>query len=409
MSGYHAKLSPSGAHRWMPCPGSTILEAPFPNTSSTFADEGTAAHELASWCLIEKRDALDYLGTKIKVNNADYVVDADMARYVQNYVDLVRQEAEGGSLLTEQRVPIGQMTGEEGATGTADAVIIDGANRRIKVIDLKYGMGVKVDALDNPQLMMYALGAVDQYEMLADFAEITMIIHQPRLNHVSEFHVVRAQLEAFRTDVEVAAERVTEAGILATVGATDEEIRDGGFLQPGQKQCRFCKAKAVCPALRAEVADTVGRASAADFAEFMPVEVSPETETDYLSVAMGKVQLVEDWCRAIRAETERRLLAGQPVAGYKVVMGNRGKSQWVDEEAVAKLMKGFRLRNEEMFDQKLISPTKAKKLLEGNPRRIEKLEKLITRPAGKPSVALATDRRSEVTVSAVADDFRDLI
>jgi len=403
----HATLGPSGAHRWMPCPGSIVLEEPFPNGSTIFADEGTAAHELAARVLLGGGKAIDHIGAKIEVGDNTFTVDIDMAKHVQDYVNLVRQEAAGGELLVEQRLPISQLTGEDDAGGTADAVILNVATRALKIVDLKYGMGVKVDALDNPQLQMYALAATDHYSLLGDFDEVSMLIHQPRLNHVGEFHVATAQLEAFRGDVADAAARVDEA--TAQHGVMPKAEWAEAYLQPGQKQCKFCRAKSVCPALRREVADTVGRASVSDFAKFMPVAVTDTTEADYLSLAMDKVALIELWCKAVREETERRLLNGKPVAGYKLVQGRKGNAQWTDETAVAKLMKSFRLRNEEMYDWKLISPSQAKKLLGNTPRRWEKLDKLTTRSAGKPSVVHATDKRDEMSFKSAVDDFRSLV
>jgi hypothetical protein len=176
-------------------------------------------------------------------------------------------------------------------------------------------------------------------------------------------------------------------------------------LVPGEKQCRFCKAKAVCPALAAEVAEVVSGSATLD--EF----VAPDTTTgdNYLSVAMSKVELVEHWCKAVRAEVERRLLAGQSVDGYKLVEGKRGNRKWNNETEVEALFKSFRLRQDEMYDYSLISPTKAEKLLKDTPKRWERAQALISRAEGKPSVAPATDKRSALTVQSVADDFRDLI
>jgi hypothetical protein len=124
---------------------------------------------------------------------------------------------------------------------------------------------------------------------------------------------------------------------------------------------------------------------------------------------MSKVGMVEDWCKAVRAEVERRLLAGQTVDGYKLVEGRRGNRTWSDEGAVEKLFKSFRLRQEEMYDLKLISATKAEKLLKENPKRWAKTEQLITRSDGKPSVAPATDKRPAMDVKPVLDDFQGLI
>lgn len=402
MSVFHARLSPSGAHRWMTCAGSVRLEAPFPDRGGVFAEEGTAAHELAAAVLLGDKAAVDFIGTEIAVASNTYPVTREMADFVQDYVDLIRAEAAGAELRVEQRLPIGQITGEEGAMGTADAVILDVPNRNIKVIDLKFGRGVRVEALDNPQLQMYALGALDQYSVVGDFDTITMIIHQPRLNHVAEFHVPLEGLEAFREDAKRSAAVVFEA--LDGDMTADWQAQ---YLNAGPKQCKFCKAKATCPALRMTVAEVVSRASIDDFADCLPVAVEQSTDADYLSMAMDKVELVEGWSAAIRAEVQRRLLDSQPVPGYKMVRGRPGNTAWKDEKEIEKLFKSFRLRQEEMYDFKLISPTKAKKLLLDSPRRLAKAEQHMHRPEGKPSVAPATDPRPAMATVATADDFRD--
>ena len=388
----HAKLSPSGAHRWMACPGSVNLEAPFPDTSSVYAAEGTVAHDVAAQCLIDNRDPASFIGDVMEVDGFTFTVDKAMADYVADYVKLVRDLANGKTLYAESKVPIGHLTGEEGATGTSDAVIIDVAERNLSIVDLKYGMGVTVEANDNPQLLMYALGAFEMYNILCDFDTVSMYIHMPRLNYVAECHISTQELLDFGATVWQAASR------------TRSEVT---YTTPGEKQCRFCKAKATCPALRTAITEIVGGSASLD--EFLPEVPDMQTGDNYLSVAMAKVGLVEDWCKGVRAEVERRLLAGQTVDGFKLVEGRKGNRKWSDEAEVEALLKSFRMRQDEMYDMSLISPTKAEKMFKSNPKRWEKVEALTSRSDGKPSVAFATDKRSEMAVSSVADDFRDLL
>lgn len=393
----HAKLSPSGAHRWMACPGSVTLEADFPDTSSAYAREGTAAHELAAMVLEDPSSTANhYVGKKIAFDDHGeevvWPITKEMADYVDDYVKFVRERAVGKILHVECKLSIGHITGEDGATGTSDVVIIDREQEAIEVIDLKYGMGVRVDAENNEQMQFYALGALYEYELISDFSYITMVIHQPRLNHVSEWNIPVDQLRRFEEEARHAADKVRW---------------EEPTFNPSEKQCRFCKAKATCSALRAEVTDIVFGAATID--EFTPQAVDSQTGDNYLPVAMSKVGLVEDWCKAVRAEVERRLLAGQTVDGYKLVEGRKGNRAWSDESAVEQLFKSFRLRQEEMYDFKLISATKAEKLLKENPKRWAKTEQLITRSDGKPSVAPATDKRPAMGVKPVLDDFQGLM
>jgi hypothetical protein len=388
----------------MACPGSVVLEAAFPDQSSVYAAEGTLAHEIASQCLIHNLYPSMYLGEEHTIDGFDFTVGQDMEGHVLDYIKLVRELAEGKTLYVESKVPIDHLTGEQGATGTSDVVIVDVAGRNLSIVDLKYGMGVRVEAEGNPQLMMYALGALEMYGVLCDFDTVSMYIHMPRLNYVGEYHISTAELLKFGEEVRLAAGHVQLAQSLEL--AEDDDISDG-FFNPGEKQCRFCKAKSTCPALRAEVAEIVG--GSATLEDFMPEVPDMQTGDNYLSMAMAKVGLVEDWCKGVRAEVERRLLAGQKVDGFKLVEGRRGNRKWADEAEVEALFKSFRMRADDMYDKSLISPTKAEKLFKSNPKRWEKVEALTSRSDGKPSVAFATDKRSELTVQSVADDFSDLL
>jgi hypothetical protein len=383
MSGLHAKLSPSGAHRWMRCPASPALEAPYPDDSSPYAAEGTLAHLLASEELDGTKPAAERIGEKHTIDGFDFMVDKVMVAYVEDYVKLVREYAQGGVLLVEQRVPIGHMTGETDATGTSDAVIIHAAEKRLTVVDLKYGMGVKVYADGNEQAMMYALGAMEAYEQLGDFDDICMVIHQPRLNHVAEHWIRADDLMAFAKKVSSGAE--------ATRNDKAEPV-------PGEKQCKFCKAKSRCPALQAIVDETTDEiATADDFADL---------GDNALSIAMGRVDLIEQWCKSIRAEVERRLTKGLDVTGYKLVEGRKGNRAWSDAKDAQDRLSAV-LKRDELYEEKFISPATAEKLLKKDPEGLKLLDELTHRPEGKLSVAPAADKRPEKATTAVADDFAD--
>jgi len=387
----HARLAPSGAHGWMNCPGWESDK-----TGSKYADEGTAAHTLASWCLTEQKPAVAYLGRVIPVNGHDFVVDEAMAEPVQRYVDKVIEYAGSvlpsgevrliHSLLVEQAVPIAHVTGEEGAEGTSDAIILTN-DGEIQVHDLKFGQGERIDAEENPQLMLYALGALRLVEeFLGEEPErVRCVIHQPRLNHLSEWDCSVERLVAFASEANAAARRY---GL--------------GPLNPGKKQCRWCARKATCKVLAAFVQEETG----ADFEALTPP--SPPDHAHSLASQMAAVDLIEDWCRAVRAEVERRLFAGEEVEGYKLVEGKRGARAWSDETEAESTLKSMRLKVEEMYTFKLLSPTQAEKLLKDSPKRWERVKSLISQSQGKPSVAPITDKRPALVVGKTEDDFESL-
>lgn len=416
----HYTLSPSGAHRWMSCIGSAKMEEGLPDDPSEYADEGTAAHMLAKIAWDEKRDTAAYVGRRLDLGHKTWEVTEDMADEVRKYLNTLKALSVNGETFTEVEIPLGHLTGEEGSTGTADATIIDVANKELIGADLKYGMGVRVFAKDNPQLMMYLLGEYDEYSLIHDITQVRGIIHQPRLDHVDEWTWTIAELEEFREKVRDKAKMATE--VLALTDKAEIER----WLLPGKHQCQFCKAKAICPALSKRVQKDIG----ADFEVLAVVadparpDAKPPIETlipqnaDDIGVKMDAADVMEMWIKAVRARVETLLLQGikvpSPSGGYKLVEGRLGNRAWSSKDEAEKLLKSFRLKTEEMYDLSVISPTSAEKLLEKkHPKQWTKAQEIITRaPAGK-SVAHMADKRPAVevatTTSADFDAGDDLI
>lgn len=413
----HAKFSPSAAHRWLSCPGSMIMEKDMANTSSAHADEGTAAHFLASECLERDRNATDFLNCfiVIKKGNAEwdqeaaetrsgFMVDLEMAEFVQKYVDAVRSQAEGNELLVEQRVNFSSFIDAENAFGTGDAIII--GQTEIQIHDLKYGRGVKVDAEGNEQLKLYALGALSDFGMFGDFTHARLVIHQPRLGHVSESVVTIEDLYDF------AHRAKNTVQMIKAIDAGTALFQEKDMLNPGEKQCHWCKAKATCPALTKAVIETVAGEfddlSACDLeAEIkQAVENVPQHENQMLAKLYAALPLIESWSKAVSIAVADKLHGGEQVPGFKLVQGRAGNRTWSNAEEAEQVLKGMRLKVEDMYDLKLISPTNAEKLQKAGvigPRQWSKVQDLIVRPDGKPTVAPESDKRPALEVNPLND------
>lgn len=424
MPAAHSKFSASKAKRWLDCAGSMVLEVGLPNTSSKYADEGTKAHALAEHVLNDPLDVVSpascvgaMFNYEANGKTVSTVVSADMAEHVTVYVDNIKQYAEGGELMVEQKLNYADFLGlpKDAAWGTSDVVIIKGDE--IQVHDLKYGMGELVSPERNPQMMLYALGALAAFDgLVGSFNRVRMVIHQPRVVKApQEWDCSVDELMAFAVEAKKAVHLVkaAELGQKSIAEGTKTQAEwEAEYLKPSTGACRWCKAKATCPKLRAEVAATVAlesdAASPEDFADLAPISVHSGVDEAWLSACMAKADLIEDWLKAVRAEVERRLLAGGDVPGYKVVQGRQGARAWRDETAAEALLKGFRLKVEDMYKMSVISPTQAEKVLAESPKRWAKAQELITRADGKLSVAPLSDKRPAIQVKPVTEDFTDL-
>ena len=380
----HAKLSPSSAVRWMTCAGSVALSASIEgieDVGSPAANEGTMMHTIASKCLETGRDAPSYVG--VRDEETGLTLNSDQAEDVQFYVDKVREivESTGGELLIEQRLPIGWMTGEHGAAGTADAVIM--TLDELIVIDAKFGFKL-VEADNNPQLLMYAAAAYDEHKVAYDFQRVRLVIVQPRLNAAPEWTTTIDGLMNFAAEV---------------TASVDYLKAHPDHYTPSTKACQWCRAKPICPALKAAVMD--------DFETVVP-ETADEME---LARVMANADMIENWVKSVRAEVERRLLAGEPVTGYKLVQGKRGNRQWGSPADAEAALKAMRIKHDQMYDYKLASPTSIEKLVKADeigPRQWVKIQALITQSEGTPSVAPESDKRVALVPSASVSDFDDV-
>lgn len=376
------------------------MEAGLEDRPSRFAAEGTAAHQVLTWALQQQKDAADFVGSSITADGFDFVVDPEMASYVQVTVDYVRDIAgQTGVLLVDTRVNYAEFLGvpEADAWGTADVIVI--LPEEIVVIDFKYGRGVRVDSQANPQMSLYGLGALGYYAPFAEFQRARLVISQPRVSAgASEYACSIDELMAWTRNEAIPAMRDVEIARRAADLVP--------YLQPSDKACRFCKAKSLCPAIRTEVAlatHGMDPATAEEFDQAPTLPISERVDADWLSASLRKVDLIEDWCKAIRTEVEARLLQGRAVPGFKLVPGKKGNRQWSDPAVVEEVLrKRFRLTVEQAYDLKLISPTSAEKLKKAGvigDRQWPVLQDLITQKEGTPHVAPESDPRPALDVS----------
>lgn len=421
----HALLGASSAHNWGYCAAALRAQKGLVDRGSRDADEGTAAHTLGAWALTEGKHPSEYPDKTIKAGEREFPVTAEMIKNVWTYVQAARKDAEGGTLLVERKVVYGPMIfGEKDmffdspdglvrvnpkdvAWGTSDLIALLAV--LIKIRDYKNGANPNniVEAVDNDQLYLYLAGALYEFGMLGDYKRGAVAISQPRLDHAPEHEISIDELMAFCKRMGVAGRRALEL----YYREAEPELSD---YTPGDS-CKWCKRQATCPALMVEVEtetrDFFGKmlilpdepAIEPEGRELIPAEI-PQ---DRLSKFMDKIHLVEDFCKAVRGEVERRLLAGHPVDGYKLVQGRRGPRSWVSDDNAEAALKSFRLKIDEIYDMSVISPTSAEKLLkEKNPKRWAKLQALVTQTDGKPSVAPMSDKRPAIQVSGV--DFAAL-
>ena len=362
----HAALGASNAHRWLECAGSVKAEAKLPNISSPFAIEGTKAHDLGEQVLTTSDSILDIF------------YDQEMAEYVRTYTDYVRSLCiTSDMILIEERVDYSAWV--PGGFGTADAIVLNGDT--LHVVDLKYGMGVQVFAKNNPQGMLYALGAYAQVKSTKSVKKVVITIVQPRLDHISEWEISIKDLLKW-------AQWVSQRAALTQ---SDNAVRT-----PGEKQCRFCKAKPHCAALLKHTEDIL-------LADFENIEELPDLETltdIQISKALDAKSLIEGWMKSISEHVKDKLESGHGFPGYKLVEG-RSIRRWYDEEE-AKLQLRKIMDPDKVTISKVISPTQAQKIL--GPKRKSEIDNMVVKPTGKPTLVKESDKRDPVNVTL--DDFK---
>lgn len=443
MAGKHALLAPSASSRWMACPGSVALieslppeqrESP-PNEHSV---RGTACHEVLAGVLDGKVLPQGWVGHTVTEGDISYTVAAEDVNNVQlavNYVnERLREYGEGTELLIEEKVDPGENFHTAGGldpalwgepppvepaprstcTGTLDVGLIGGGY--LEVIDYKNGVQY-VDEVENPQLLLYMLGAL-KHTTPGQVQRVRLTIVQPRAV-VPGKEVVRTWEFEERECIEWAV-KFGEAAI-ATEAADAPRI-------PGESQCRWCPAKPVCPEVSgAAVAGLTGteltpsteQAVTLDSGLVEALTRSPDQLTaEQRARVLDAEPLIRSWLSAIHEHALAQAMRGHPTPGYKVVSGRRSRAWELDEEELMKKLASTsrigengkaagKLRREHYLETKVLSPAQAEKRLKPmlTPRTWSNIESLITTEGGKPTLAPETDTRPALTLQTGAEVF----
>jgi hypothetical protein len=404
----HSKFSASNFEADTLCPGRRTMQAGLPDRGSKYADEGTAAHALFGDMIEGNPTQAAYV-----VNGTSWPVTPDMLTAVSA---AVKARTVNAVVLSEQRVNYSGFLGvpTDDAWGTSDIIAAEGSE--LQVDDYKHGMGVEVFAEHNPQMMLYALGALEAVDdLLGPFETVRMTIHQPRIKRApDEWVTTVAELKAWAAgEAHRAVGEQLNAQYLyrnPTYPLSETEWEQK-YLRPNDKSCKFCKAKSTCPALRNEAALTVFESSPASPDEFdglAMAETPKQSDVAWLAKVLSKADLIEGYLKAVRAEVEARLLEGIDVPGFKLVRGKQGNRAWGNAAEAEAALKAMRLKVEEMYDLKLISPTTAEKLAKAKtigPRQWKTLQEGITRFEVAMHVTPDSDPRLALVLTKVADEF----
>jgi hypothetical protein len=360
----HSIYSASGAHRWMACPPSALLEQQFPSETSSFAEEGTAAHDLAEHKL---KKALKMRSrkpnSKYQTDEMDEMTDL-YVEYCLEVIEKAKENCKDLQILIEQKLDFSDYVPE--GFGTGDLVIV--GTGTLHVIDLKYGRGVIVSAERNPQMMLYALGALSLFEMLYDIDKVSMTIIQPRVDNFSTYELSVEELLTW------AEEELRPKALLASQG-------EGEFC--AGEHCRFCRARNQC------------RARTLKNLELLKYEFSDPAllSDDEIAEIIGVAEELSKWASDIYTyATALAINEGKEWDGFKLVEG-RTRRKFTDEELVAETAKAAGYTD--IYKQSLITITEMEKLM-GKKKFGEILGSLIEKPKGKLTLVPETDKRQAV-------------
>jgi hypothetical protein len=367
----------------MVCTKSPELEARFPDTRSEAAAEGTLAHEIAEIKLRGYFFATEW--TKRKVTTAinkkkkESLYQEEMLGYTDDYVEEIKKVAlsfnSAPVVAVEDECNLEMYIPEEGAHGSPDCILIH--QGEMHVFDFKYGKGVPVSAVRNPQMMLYALGAYQRYKLIYEIDKVVLHIVQPRIDNFSTWETNREEILSF-------GEVVKETAGLALSGK--------GEFNPDENACRFCRARAVC---RARAEKNVELAFA--------VDKKPETLSDAeIGEYLSKGTDVARWLEDVKEYALSACLAGRNIEGWKAVEG-RSVRKWTDQEKAFETLKEKGIAEAVLYERKPITLASVEKLV-GKKDFSEMVGEFIATPPGKPTLVDISDKREAITNATKAAD-----
>lgn len=384
----HALLSASGASRWMGCTPSARLEEEYGvDNTSTYAEEGTLAHELGEAMI--RRDVLGEMDADAFDKELDRITENELfttemldvvpiyAEYVASEFAASKAQTSDAVLLIEQRVDLTKWVPE--AFGSCDAVII--ADGVLKVMDYKHGKGVPVSAVGNKQLMLYGLGAYDKYSFLYDIHTVELHIIQPRIDNISVWSLSVEDLLKWAED------EVKPKASLAYDGA--------GELQAGD-WCKFCKVKARCRALYQKTVEV----AKLDFQE------PPLLNDDEIASVLANAPAIQEWLNSVSEyATNEASVNGKIWPGFKLVEG-RSQRKWSNEDQVAQILIDNGFSEDEMYNMKLKGISEIERLV-GRKNFTSMLGEVVVKPQGKPTLVPESDKRPSLGAEDAINDFKD--
>lgn len=393
----HAKLSPSAAKRWMNCPGSIRLSAGITQTTSSYAEEGTAAHFVAEHCLKRRCNTEHLWSVLSQVKGKEDAarqfsaykkwINSEMLEYVQGYITMIRRDMEQipaslRMLTVEKTFDLSWLAPD--LWGTNDAGLGE-YMRTLRVYDLKYGAGVPVEVVNNPQLMIYALGAVGEYNY-DDYTDVEMIIYQPRCYHPD------GPERRWSMDVHDLYTWARDDLLPAAHATTDPKAP----LHAGD-WCMFCPAMGACP----EIARSAMEIAKTDFAAEPAVVTLPDPELlsdKEIARVLQFSDIISAWAKQVAGHAQAVLEGGGAIDGYKLV-ARRANRKWIDDLTAEAELHGL-FGNEIYSTPKLKSPSAIEKLCGANKDWIRHLWE---KPDAGVTIAPADDRRKAVPPPAIAD------